>query len=125
MKKICLYIIETKDDKVRIQAKNRDEAFAKFFLDVESGKVPIDKLGALVMLKDRKDEIPFRTVPLLFQLKLMSEKDAVANLMATVGYNKKEATEKLYDMGFKDARIIPIMRRIQESQSSLSSSVNN
>lgn len=111
-----LYVIQTKDDKVRVEAKDRDEAFAKFFLEIESGKVPLSKLGSIVILKDRKEEYPFRTVPLLYSLKLISGADAVSNIIACTGVEQKEAEQMLLDNSFKDSRLIPLMRKLERCE---------
>lgn len=115
-----LYYIHTRNDKVLIKARNRDEAFAKFFKDVEDGKVPLENLGNIVMLHDRKDEYPFRTVPLLFQLKLIDASMAVSNIMACTGVAKKEAEQMLLEYSFKDSRLIPLINKLREDERRIS-----
>ena len=111
-----LYFMQTKNDKVLIKAKDPDEAFAKFFKDVEDGKVPLENLGNIVILHDRKDEYPFRTVPLLFQMKLIDASTAVSNIMACTGVSQKEAEQMLLKHSFKDSRLIPIISKLREQE---------
>lgn len=72
------YIIKTKDDKVMVEAVDKDHAFAKYFYDIINEKVSLDKIGAIILLegkrKDGGDDVPFRTAPLLM-LKDASEQD--------------------------------------------------
>jgi hypothetical protein len=111
-----IFYMHTKTDKVLIKAKNRDEAFAKFFKDVEDGKIGLDTLGNIVILFDRREEYPFRTVPLLWQMKLIDASTAVSNIMACTGVNKKEAEEMLGEYGFKDSRLIPLINKLRRRE---------
>lgn len=111
-----IYFVHTKNDKVLIKAKNRDYAFAKFFKDVEDGKVPLEDLGNIVILHDRNEEYPFRTIPLLWQMKLIDGSTAVSNIMACTGVSQKEAEEMLGECGFKDSRLIPIINKLREQR---------
>ena len=108
------YFLETKDYKVRYSAKDRDEAFAMFFLDVEKGNIALEELGNIVMLHDRSKEYPFRTAPILFQMKLLSASAATSNIMAYTGVEQKEADRMLLEASFSDSRIIPIMQKLKE-----------
>lgn len=111
-----IYFIATKNDMVLIKAKNRDYAFAKFFKDVEDGKVSLEELGSIVILHDHNEEYPFRTAPLLWQMKLIDGSTAVSNIMACTGVSEKEAEEMLGEYGFKDSRLIPIINKLREER---------
>lgn len=111
-----IYVIDSKKDKTIIKAKNRDEAFAKFFKDVEDGKLPLKELGNVIILHDRKEQYPFRTVPLLWQMKLIDGSVAVSNIMACTGVSQKEAEEMLGEYGFKDSRLIPLINKLRRAE---------
>jgi len=107
------YFLETKNYKVRYSAKSRDEAFAMFFLDVEKGNITLEELGTIVMLHDRDKEYPFRTAPILFQMKLLSATAATSNIMAATGVDQKEADKMLLKMSFNDSKLLPIIQRLK------------
>jgi hypothetical protein len=115
-RKTHVFIIETKDDKVLIRAKDKDHAFAKFFKDVMDEKVPLEKLGSIVILSDGKNEYPFRIAPLLWQMKLISGDVAVSNIMAVTGVSQKEAEGMLLQMSFKDSRLIPLIEELRREE---------
>lgn len=115
-KKKNLYTITSKNVKIRMEAPNRDIAFAKFFKDVADGKVPLSDVGNIVMLKDGKNEYPFRTVPLLWQMKVIDLETAVANIVDCVGGDEREAKEMLFELGYKDSRLIPIIERLRREE---------
>lgn len=110
------YFLETKNYKVRYSAKSRDEAFAMFFLDVEKGNIRLEEIGSIVMLHDRVQEYPFRTAPILFQMKLLSASAATSNIMATTGVTQKEADEMLLKASFSDSRLLPIIQKLKLPQ---------
>jgi hypothetical protein len=104
--------LRTKSLKLLYTAKNKEYAFANFFKDVADEKISLSELGNLVMLSDTRKkgddgEYPFRTVPLLFQMKIVSRDVAVSNIMAVTGVGQKEAEQMLFDYSFKDARLLP------------------
>jgi len=41
-----LYTVKTMNETLLVNADNRKEAYARFFLDVKQGKYPLDKIGA-------------------------------------------------------------------------------
>ena len=111
-----LYVIKYKGGKMRIIAENRDEAFAKFFKLVSEDKISIEDLGNIVILHDRKEDYPFRTVPLLWQMKLIDKQTAIANIVACTGAETKEAEKMLYKYSFNDSRLIPLIEKLRESE---------
>jgi len=116
MKVLHPYVIEFKGGKIRIPAKNRDTAFAKFFKNVVDSKISLEDIGAIVILHDGKKEYPFRTAPLLWQMKVIDKKTAIANIRACTGVTKKEAEEMLYKFSFKDSRLIPLINKLKEKE---------
>jgi hypothetical protein len=108
--------MEYKGGKMRIIAENRDEAFAKFFKDVIEGKISLDDLGNIIILHDRKEQYGFRTVPLLWQMKLIDKQTAIANIIACTGAETKEAEKMLYKYSFDDSRLIPLIEKLRESE---------
>jgi len=92
-----LYKIQTKDIKVLIKAKSRGEAFGKFFKDIVDGKLPLSKIGNIVILNDGKEDYPFRVIPSLFILGFMDEETAIANIKNCIGnIDEVEAGRILY-----------------------------
>ena len=111
-----MFTIETKSDKVCLQAVDKDHAFAQYFLDVVEAKVPLEKIGNLIMLSDGKEEYPFRTVPLLWKMNVLTTKNAVDNLVSILGIGRNEARKMLKEAGDKDARLVPIMDELKLKQ---------
>jgi len=104
-----IFYMHTKTDKVLIKAKNRDEAFAKFFKDVEDGKIGLETLGNIVILFDRREEYPFRTVPLLWKMMVINDETAIASLQSILDVSRNKARKMLEKYGEKDARLIPLI----------------
>ena len=112
-KKLHSYLVETKDHKIPYRAHSRDEAFAKFFIDVEKENVALDEIGTIIMLHDDKETYPFRTAPILFQMKLLSASAATSNIMAATGVDQKEADMMLLKYSFNDTRIFPLIQKLK------------
>jgi len=112
-----IYTISLKDRNVTFKAKNRDYAFAKLFKDVADDKIRISELGNIVMLHAHKDDYPFRTVPLLWQMKLIDGDTAVANIMEVTGVSKKEAELLLTKYSYEDSRLIPFIEELRRKES--------
>jgi len=110
------YIVEYKGGKIRIIAENRDIAFAKFFKNVADGKIPLEDIGVVVILHDKRETYPFRTAPLLWQMKIINKEIAVANIRVCTGATKKEAENMLYEFSFKDSRLIPLINKLKEKE---------
>jgi len=89
--KFKLYKLTTKDEKILIKAKNREEAFAKFFKDILKGKILLGNIGQIVTLHDGKDEYPFRTVPALYLLGAINREIAISNISMVLECSKIEA----------------------------------
>lgn len=116
-----IYILKTKGLQLCYTAKDRDYAFAKFFKDVADERIPISELGNLVMLYDSKKkgdkgEYPFRVVPLLFQMKLISQDVAVSNIIAVTDITQKEAEDMLFKTSFQDSRFIPLIDELRKEE---------
>lgn len=116
------YIIQTKGLKVLQIAKDRDHAFAQFFKDVADERIPISELGNIIMLldptiKSKNDDdkqFPFRTVPILFQMKLLDKDASISNIMACTGVTVDEAEKMLLKHSFKDSRLLPIIEELRQ-----------
>jgi hypothetical protein len=108
-----LFIIKAKQNEWHILAKNKDYAFAKFFKDVADDKIHLSELDNIIILTRKNapegSEIPFRTVPLLYQMKLLSAESAVSNIMAVTGATQKEAEDMLMKESYADSRLIPFI----------------
>ncbi|RLI14387.1 hypothetical protein DRO41_05870 [Candidatus Bathyarchaeota archaeon] len=106
------FIIETKDDRVLIEAQDKDHAFAKYFKDISEHKIPLEKIGNVIILSDGKDEYPMRTVPLLWKMGVLETKLAIDNLVRVLGVSHFEAERLLKKYGDIDARLIPLMDEV-------------
>lgn len=105
------FIIQTKNDKVLVTAEDRDHAFAKYFYDIINQKVPLEKVGNLVMLKTKEDDDPiaFRTAPLLWKMGVIGTKCAVDNIVKCVGCSRVCAKVMLRNAANEDARLVPLI----------------
>lgn len=113
-KQLHTFFIESKNKRFRYRAHDRDEAFAKFFIDIEAGKIPLNQVDELITLwKVNKDSFKLRTTPLLFQLKLLSADVAAEQIMTTAHVDSKTANQMLLDYSFKDSRLLSIMERLK------------
>lgn len=115
------FILKTKGLSLIYSAIDRDHAFASFFKDVADERLPISELGNIVMLYDTKKkgdkaEYPFRVAPLLFQMKLLNQNDAVSNIMACTGATQKEAEDMLFKTSFQDSRILPLIDQLRRKE---------
>lgn len=113
-----LYKIHTKDDAVLVEAESRDFAFAHYFKDVAEQKVPLSKIGNIIILEDNGEEYPFRTVPLLWKMALIEEETAIVTLQSILNVSKNEARKMLQKYGEKDARLIPLIDEIAFKEAS-------
>jgi hypothetical protein len=111
-----IYVVCSKTKETKILAKNRNEAWAKFWKSVADEKTPLSELGNIVILKDQKQEYPFRTVPLLWQMKLIDKDMAISNIMACTSVSQKEAEQMLMDYSFKDSRLIPLIDKLRQNE---------
>lgn len=111
-----IYTISLKDRNIVVKAKNRDYAFANLFKDVADDKIRISELGNIVMLHGHKDDYPFRTVPLLWQMKLIDGDTAVANIMEVTDVSKEEAEQLLTKYSFDDSRLLPIIEELRKKE---------
>lgn len=69
------------------------------------------------MLKDGKDEYPFRTVPLLWKMGVIGTKPAIDNIITCIGGTRKAAKQALRKYGDADARLIPLIDEIKLAES--------
>ncbi len=107
------FIIETKSDKVLIEAEDKDHAFAKYFKDIIEQKIPLEKIGNLIMLSDGKEQYPMRTVPLLWKMGVIGTKLAVDNLVEILRVSRFEAKKLLKECADADARLIPLIEELR------------
>ena len=108
------FIIETKNDRVLIEAKDKDHAFAKYFLDIAEAKVPLADIGNIIVLTDGKEKYSMRTVPLLWKMGIIDTKLALDNLVEILKVSRSEAKVLLRKTGDKDAAwLIPLIDEIR------------
>lgn len=110
------FLIEYKNGIYYTKARSKREAFAKFFLAVQNGKIKLDDVGQIIILKYGKYECPFRTVPSLWLLKVIDQETALINIQLTVGCSKKEALELLFETAHKDSWILEEVEKIKHSK---------
>ena len=113
-----IYEIHTKADKVVIEAASRPEAFARYFKDVIDGKVTIDQLGNIIMLKDeRGEEYGLRTVPILWKMGVIDDDMAIASLLSIgVADSRNAARRLLKQTADKDAWIAEEIDKLAEKE---------
>ena len=111
------YIIETRNDKVLVEAEDVSHAFAKYFYDIISEKVTLDKIGIIILLKGKRedggDDIPFRMVPLLWKMGIIGTKCAVDSIIECLHVSRKEAKKTLKETADDDARLIPLIEELR------------
>ena len=80
------YIVRSKDLEIVVSAKDRREAFIKFFTYVFKNWSKVKyKIGILAVLEENGEEYAFRTVPTLLNLKLIDIKTALNTLRRALG----------------------------------------
>ena len=99
-----VYEVTTMEEKILVRAENRQEAYARFFLDVKRGVYPLDKIGGIIMVRDPEDgeEYPFRTTPTLWLMELIPVGVAFATIEKMLGLDSN--TDESADMLIKSAR---------------------
>ena len=118
---IQMYKLTSKDIEIAIPAKNRQEAFAKFFLKVKQGEIELDQLGGIVMShegNDEGDDVPFRTVPTLWLLQLIGHSVAFNTLerMLDLDPNTDDAANLLISSAKQDMWILDEIKKLEETE---------
>lgn len=112
-----IYKTTTMDETILIQANNRKEAYAKFFLEIKNGKYPLDKIGGIIMVVDPDDgeEYPFRTTPTLWLMELIPAGVAFATIEKMLGLdsNSDEAANMLIKASNQDSWILEEIERLE------------
>ena len=115
-----MFNLSSKDIDIMIPAKDRQESFAKFFLMVKKGEISIDDLGCLVVSREGEDEgddVPFRTVPTLWLLELISPATAfnILEQMLDLDPDTDEAANLLLSSANQDMWILDKIEEIEAS----------
>lgn len=108
------FLIHTKGVVYPVKASTRKEAYAKFFLDIKQGKIPLKDVGQIIILKDGKDEYPFRTCPSLWLLGIIDTDTAILNIRRTIGGDDINALEMLAKTARQDRWIIGYVKRLEK-----------
>ena len=111
-----IYKIKTKSDTAIIEAKDRREAFAKYFADIATGKIPLDRLGQIIILYDGKNEYPMRVAPILWLLGVLDKKTAIENIKLVTGCCDREAERILLKCAEKDSRLLTSIRACMDDE---------
>ena len=109
------YLITTKNDSRIVPAKNRAQAFAKYFLEVRRGNISLDQLGHVVILRDpdNYEEYPFRVVPTIWLLGLISEETAIENIALILDTDRERAKQLLHKCAEEDKHVLEEMNQIE------------
>lgn len=116
-----MFKLTSKDIEIAIPARNRKEAFAKFFLKVKRGDIALDELGCIVMSHEGKsedDDVPFRTVPTLWLMQLISPSVAFNTLerMLDLDPNTDDVANILLSSAKQDMWILDEIKKVEESE---------
>jgi len=99
-------------------AKNTDEAFAKFFLAIKTGKIKLNEIGQLVICKagldKNKDEYPFRTLPTIYNMNMIDKEEARLNIMDLLGINEFESLKMINDLSKQDSWVLDIIKELED-----------
>lgn len=109
-----VYKIEYKKGIFLCMARNREQAFAKFFLNVLNGVITLEELGQVIFLIDGRKQYPFRTVPTLMLLGLIDEETAIYNISKITGATREEAKHLLYHALESDKWVIEEIKKLRE-----------
>jgi hypothetical protein len=107
------FIVETKDDKVLIEAEDKDHALAKYFKDIIEQNISLEKIGSIIILSDGEEQYPMRTVPLLWKMGALSTRLALDNLQQVLGISRFEAKKLLRKYGDVDAHLVPLIDELK------------
>ena len=107
------FLIHTTGVVYPVKASTRKEAYAKFFLDIKQGKIPLKDVGQIIILKDGKDEYPFRTCPSLWLLGIIDTDTAILNIRRTIGGDDIAALEMLVKTARQDRWIIGYVKKLE------------
>jgi hypothetical protein len=111
-----LYIIESKTSKFICLARNKKEAYAKFFLKVLNGEIPLEEIGLLITLYEGKHEYGLRTVPILYLLGVIDLETAIYNIQKPLGISREEALQLLKMAVEQDKWIIDEMKKVYNEE---------
>jgi len=107
------YLLTSKNVQLIIFAKDRFSAFRKFFLKIKNNEIAKDQIGQVVLLHEKNKsegkEYGLRTVPSLWNLKIIDTDEAVANirfLFQDMSY--EEAYKFLVQCAKEDKKIVHI-----------------
>lgn len=105
------FIVKTKDYSFIATADNTNEAFAQFFADFINKDIPIDKIGNIVKIVLKDDEIAFRTIPTLVLLGKLSVSDGIVNIKELLNIDTLEAIKVLEHCMETDKWIVPLIAK--------------
>ncbi len=112
-----IYKVETMGETTLINARNRTEAYAKFFLEVKEGRYPMNRVGGILIVTDPDDskEYPFRTTPTLWLMELISPETAFATIekMLSLDPSTDESAELLLQSARKDLWILDTIKQLE------------
>jgi hypothetical protein len=100
-----IFNIETKELKLIVEAKDKNEAIKKFFETIIKEN-KLNKVGQIGIIKGKTEaeNVPFRIVPALYYLGILSKEDALANIKLAIGSDVSE--EELNKMVENDKKFV-------------------
>ena len=112
-----LYNVSTMGEKILINAENRKEAYARFFIEIKEGKYPLDKIGGLISVRDPDDgeDYPFRTTPTLWLMELIPPETAFATIesMLSLDPSSDDSANLLLQSAKQDMWILDEIKRLE------------
>jgi len=112
-----LYKVETMGETILINAENRQEAYARFFIEVKEGRYPMDKIGGIIMVTGPDDEegIAFRTTPTLWLMGLIPPETAFATIEGLLGLDPStdDSANMLLQSAKQDEWILDEIKRLE------------
>jgi hypothetical protein len=112
-----IYETKTMNETLLINAETREEAYARFFLDIKRGRYPLEKTGAIIMVTDPDDgeEYAFRTTPTLWLMKLIPAGVAFATIerLLDLDSSRDESATLLLNSAMQDHWILKEIERLE------------
>ena len=106
------HFVKSKDFKMVVMAKDRFDAWRKFFLHVKNHPELLGKIGMLVSVVDEDgEEYCMRTIPALCGLNVIDFETAIINLMQ-IGFTYTEAKHVLPKLIQTDLQNLKLLKEV-------------
>ena len=112
-----MYKVQTMGETTLIPAETRNDAYAKFFIEIKKGRYPMDKIGGILTVTDPDDgeDYPFRTTPTLWLMELITPETAFATIekMLDLDPSTDDSANMLLQSARKDSWILDEIKRLE------------